>query len=121
MNIPKSYGIENLSFRDDSRTADYNLVRVQGSTTFNFPINGPECTYAFPSVLTEMSCTESMEMYENDRYTKQEIDNLIQDIEIEATDRLNKKKVNVKDKSQVTADMVGTIDLFGTILHVNKV
>lgn len=50
----KAYGIQNLSYNDASREEDYNLVKVQGKSTFTFPKNGPVCTYMFPSTLTSI-------------------------------------------------------------------
>lgn len=117
----KSYGIQNLSYRDRTRTEDYNLVRVKGKSTYEFPVNGPECTYAFPSIFTEMTCTESTQLLDTDRYTQQEFDNLVEDLKYDTLEKIDNTVVEVDLREKAEADLVGTIDLFGTKIMINKV
>lgn len=79
-----NYAVMNLSYRDNTRTDDYLLERVQGSPTFFMPANMDEELHCmFPSELTELICQDTLRELETDRYTSQEIDNMLQDLRFE--------------------------------------
>ena len=76
----KSYAVMNMAYRDETRTDDYLLERVQGKPSFNFPVNMGETQYMYTSELTEMICQNTLSEIENDQYTQQEINNKLQDL-----------------------------------------
>ena len=45
----KSYAVMNMAYRDETRTDDYLLERVQGKPSFNFPVNMGETQYMYAS------------------------------------------------------------------------
>lgn len=78
--VKKSYAVMNLSYRDETRTDDYLLERVEGKSTFNIPINMEETQFMYASELTELICQDTLRELETDRYTQQEIDQMLQDL-----------------------------------------
>lgn len=97
----KSYGIENLAFRDPTRNEDYLLTRVQGAPSFNMPANMAECSYAFPSELTEMICTDTLRERDNDTYTQTEVDNKFEDLVLDVKQTISKAVINSADKGSI--------------------
>ena len=85
----KSYGLENVSYRDTERTEDYLLVREPSASTFNFPKNVHPYSYMFPAFKAEFYATETLEERTLAKYTKGEVDDLIQDFTIDVTDFIN--------------------------------
>ena len=94
----KSCGLENVSFREPTRTDDYLLTRVSGSSTFNIPITMEETSYMFPSELTELICTDTLAERENDTYSQTEIDNKIEDLEKDVEQYAKDATVSIVDK-----------------------
>jgi len=87
----KSYAIMNLSYRDETRTGDYLLERVEGKDTFNMPATMGESNFMYAGELTEMICQDALRELETDRYTSQEIDNKLQDLSFEILSLLKKE------------------------------
>lgn len=80
----KTYAVMNLSYRDNSRTDDYLLEKVSHESKFFMPANMDEeiqCMY--PSELTELICQDTLREIETERYTCQEIDNMLEDLRLE--------------------------------------
>lgn len=78
----KSYGISNVSYRDDERIDDFLLVRENGKENFVVPRNINSYGYMFPS--------PEIDQYPTGRdtdnvYTRREMDNIIQDMTIDVT------------------------------------
>lgn len=103
----KSYGIENMSFRDSSRAQDYLLVRIPGAEEYHIPVNMAETSYMFPSELTEIICKDNLIERELDRYTAEEIENLAEDMKIEVQNYI--KKAATKFVDEAPKDDDGTL------------
>lgn len=66
----KSYGVMNMSYRDESRKEDYLLYKTATESKLNIPINMPSCGVMYPTELTNMICTDTLREYETDTYSK---------------------------------------------------
>lgn len=104
--VQKSYGIENLSYRDESRKSDYLLTRTSGSSTFHMPVDMDECGFIYPSELTELICTDALPEREQDKYTQQEIDKKVEDLKYDVEEYIKDAQITFKDKgSDIDPDM----------------
>lgn len=84
MEVKKSFAVMNLAYRDKTRTDDYLLERVQGrNSMFSIPLDMQEFQYMYASDLTELICQDALREQETDKYTKQELDNILQDLRFE--------------------------------------
>lgn len=88
----KAYSVMNLAYRDETRTDDYLLERVQGSSTFNMPPGMGDTHFMYAGELTQMICTDVLRELETDRYTQQEIDNKLQDLKLEILSLLKEEE-----------------------------
>lgn len=101
----KFYSLGNLAFRDATRTSDYNLIRVSyGFPFYNLPYNMPEnMGVLYPGELVKFVCQQTLVEQENDQYTAQEIDNLVQDLKIDVerhvNDNIYSSKSTIVDKT----------------------
>lgn len=117
--MDKSFAVENLSYRDDTREDDFLLKRVQtGNNKFYYPKNGPEFTYSVPSVMTQITCTESIEEINADMYTEVEISNMLEDIEMDSLTRVNNKAIVTNNKD---TNYIASLEIGDNRLIINKV
>lgn len=114
----KSYGIENMSFRDKTRDKDYLLTRIPGAEEFHIPVNMEETSYMFPSELTEIICKDNLIERTLDRYTAGQIENLAEDLKIEVQNYIKKAATQFVDEAPKDDD--GTLLLNADSLVFTK-
>lgn len=57
--VKESFGVGNLSYKDNSNDSDYLLTSTNNKVTkYNFPVSGPEYNTMFPSELIEFTSTD---------------------------------------------------------------
>lgn len=100
--VKKSYAVMNMSYRDPSREEDYLLTRAQGKPSFHIPVNMADTQKMYASENTELICQNTLNELELDRYTKQEVNIMVEDLVMEVQQHVN--DVFVVDK--ITEDTV---------------
>ena len=77
------YNVGNLSYRDDTRKEDYLLEREEGKSTFYFPKDVVDYGFVTAGNHTEFSCESNLKDRITDQYTKQELNNVLDDFKFD--------------------------------------
>lgn len=98
----------NLSYNNAERTDAYLIIREGRRRKFNMPISMAEFGYLYPGTKKNLICQSTLDEIKDLTYTREQVNNKIEDLEDFITDYMN-DQIRTNGDTSPSSDGAGNI------------